>query len=136
MKLKYKKGGTISHAIAGDAGFDIYANEDSEIKPMEQKWVSTGLFIEIPEGHVGIMKEKSGLAGKGIMLGAGVIDSNYRGEVKALVRNFSNHVIAIEKGQKIAQIVFMKAETPELVETEELTETERGHKGFGSTGLR
>lgn len=126
----------MKQALAGDAGFDIYSSEDCEIEPMEQKWVSTGLFVEIPSGFVGIVKEKSGLAGKGVMLGAGVIDSNYRGEVKVLVRNFSKSQLMIEKDQKIAQFLFVKVEIPKIEEVEKLSETERGAGGFGSTGLK
>lgn len=136
MKIRYLKGGKFKKALEGDAGFDIYSNEDCEIGPMEQRWVSTGLFIEIPSGYVGIVKEKSGLAGKGVMLGAGVIDSNYRGEIKVLVRNFSRDLIKIEKGQKVAQLLFFKVESPEIEEVEALTETNRGVAGFGSTGLK
>lgn len=136
MILRYLKGGKLKQALPGDAGFDIYSSEDCEIEPLEQKWVSTGLFVEIPPGFVGIVKEKSGLAGKGFMLGAGVIDSNYRGEVKVLVRNFSKSILKIEKDQKIAQFLFVKAEIPEIREAENLSETERGAGGFGSTGLK
>ena len=133
--LKYK-GGKIVKPLQGDAGYDIYANEDVEIPPYEQKLIGTGLHIEIPDGVVGIIKEKSGLALKGVMIGAGVIDPNYRGEVKVLVRNFSKEVLRVEKGQKIAQILFLPFKNFDLVETEELSETERGGQGFGSTGLR
>lgn len=136
MEVRYKKGGKLVQALEGDAGFDIYTNEDAELQPLEQRWVSTGLFLEIPSGFVGIVKEKSGLAGKGIMLGAGVIDSNYRGEVKVLVRNFSKALMKIENGQKIAQMIFVKVDIPKIHEVSELTETNRGTRGFGSTGLK
>lgn len=136
MILKYLAGGKMKQAIAGDAGFDIYSLEDCEISPMEQKWISTGLFVEIPQGFAGIVKEKSGLAGKGLMLGAGVIDSNYRGEVKVLARNFSRGAMKIEKDQKIAQFLFIRVEIPEIKEVEKLSDTERGSGGFGSTGLK
>jgi dUTP pyrophosphatase len=136
MILKYLKGGKMKQALEGDAGFDIYSNEDCFIDSLDQKWVSTGLFVEIPSGFVGVVKEKSGLAGKGVMLGAGIIDSNYRGEVKVLVRNFSKQALKIEKDQKIAQFLFVKVEIPKIQETEKLSETERGAGGFGSTGLK
>ena len=68
------------------------------------------------------------------MIGAGVIDPNYRGEIKVLVGNFSEEPLEIKKGQKIAQMLFLKFETPEFEEVEELSESERGKSGFGSTG--
>lgn len=136
MELKYKKGGKLVQAMEGDAGFDIFSAEEVQLQPLEQKWISTRLFVEIPSGYVGIVKEKSGLAGKGIMLGAGVIDSNYRGEIKVLVRNFSDSVIKIEYDQKIAQIIFLKVEIPSIHEGDELSETNRGTSGFGSTGSK
>ncbi|MEM1634296.1 MAG: dUTP diphosphatase, partial [Nanopusillaceae archaeon] len=88
----------------GDAGLDLYCIEDVIIKPKEIKLVSTGIAIEIPKGYFGLIKDRSGLATKGLHVLAGVIDENYRGEVKVVLVNLSDEEIKIEKFSRIAQL--------------------------------
>ena len=123
------------YAHAGDAGADITASEKIAIPPRERTLVSTGVRLEIPEGYVGLIWPRSGLAvKKGIDCGAGVIDSHYRGEVKVLLFNHSDNEFQIEPGDRIAQILIQKVERVEFHLVEQLNETARSDAGFGSTG--
>ena len=116
---------------------DFYSNEELTILPNERKLVSTGISMAIPEGYVGLIWDKSGIATKhGIKTMAGVIDSGYRGEVKILVHNLSDQVHKIEKNTKVAQMLIQPIECREVIEVEELDQTERGEEGFGSTGIK
>ena len=140
MQIKFQKileGAIIPHyAHPGDAGMDIFSAEDAVIKAGERRSVRTGVKMELPEGFVGLIWDKSGLALKnGIKTMAGVIDSCYRGEIEIVLVNLSEQDYKIEKGQKIAQMLIQKAERAEIEEVEELNETSRGAGGFGSTGL-
>lgn len=139
MKVKIKKlhkdANIPKYAHPGDAGIDLFTVEPFELEPGERKSIPLGLAIEIPEGHVGLMWDKSGLSHKyGIKTFGGVIDSGYRGEIHAGVMNLSDKFFKFEKGHKIAQLIVQKVETIEFEETEQLSETSRGHKGFGSSG--
>jgi len=125
-------------ALPADAGYDVFANEQVVLQPGERKLIGTGLKIAIPNGYEAQVRPKSGLAinyGITVLNTPGTIDPNYRGELKVILINLSDREVRIEKGQKIAQIIFNKVETPEIVEVDELDETERNEKGFGSTGL-
>lgn len=123
------------YAHAGDAGADITASERTVIPPGERLLVATGVRLEIPEGHVGLIWPRSGLAvKKGIDCGAGVIDSHYRGEVKVLLFNHSDSEFQIEPGDRIAQILIQKVERVQFLPTDQLSETARNEGGFGSTG--
>jgi len=123
------------YAHAGDAGADITASEKIAIPPRERTLVSTGVRLEIPEGYVGLIWPRSGLAvKKGIDCGAGVIDSHYRGEVKVLLFNHSDNEFQIEPGDRIAQILIQKVERVEFNLVDQLNETARSDAGFGSTG--
>jgi len=139
MKLKVKKlhkdAKIPSYAHHDDAGFDLYAVEDTLVKKGERVAVMTGIAMEIPEGHVGLVWDKSGLAlNHGIKTIAGVVDSSYRGEMLAVVTNLSDKDHLFEKGHKIAQMIIQKKETMEFEEVDELSDTKRGGAGFGSTG--
>ena len=123
------------YAHAGDAGADITASEKIAIPPRERTLVSTGVRLEIPEGYVGLIWPRSGLAvKKGIDCGAGVIDSHYRGEVKVLLFNHSDNEFQIDPGDRIAQILIQKVERVEFHLVDQLNETARSDAGFGSTG--
>ena len=140
MKIKFQKileGAIIPHyAHQGDAGMDIFSAEDAVIKSGEIKSVKTRVKMELPEGFVALVWDKSGLALKnGIKTMAGVIDSGYRGEIGIVLANLSGRDYKIEKGQKIAQMLVQKAERAEIEEVKNLNETSRGAGGFGSTGL-
>ena len=129
---------TPSYAHKGDAGVDLYAAEDTILRPMERKLVSTGLRLEIPYGYEGQVRPKSGLAinhGISHANAVGTIDSSYRGEIKIPLINLSNKTYKIEKGKKIGQLIFAKVEEAIFEEVEELGQTTRNDQGFGSTGL-
>ncbi|MCR4369357.1 MAG: dUTP diphosphatase [archaeon] len=122
----------------GDAGFDLYSNETIVLRPMERRLVPTGISMAFPKGFEAQIRPKSGLAinhGITLLNTPGTIDAGYRGEVKVIVANFGGEEYTIEKGKKIAQVVFNKIEQPELEVVGELDETSRGKGGFGSTGL-
>ena len=127
------------HAKQGDAGMDLTSRETVEIAPQGTVMVGTGVAMEIPEGFVGLVFPRSGLASKrGVSLTncVGVIDSGYRGEIKAPLYNAGHETIVVERGERVAQIIIKRHETVECVEVSELSETERGCGGFGSTGER
>lgn len=141
MSIKIKrldKGAVLpDYAYPGDAGMDFFSNEEVWLGPGERRLISTGIAMAIPEGYVGLVWDKSGMASKfGIKTMAGVIDSGYRGEVKILLYNLSMEEFKVEKGMKIAQMLIQPVEQRKVVEAEELEETERGAGGFGSTGER
>lgn len=121
----------------GDAGYDLYSIGEYTLKPMERVLVETGLHLEIPAGYVGLVKDRSSVASAGLHTMAGVIDASYRGELKILIINLSGAEYTISVGQKIAQMVVLPiySQAVDVVETlEDLTDTERGAGGFGSTG--
>lgn len=125
------------YAHPGDAGMDFFSNEELNLKPGERRLVLTGISMAIPENYVGLIWDKSGIAANfGIKTMAGVVDASYRGEIKILLRNTSQEEFKVEKGMKIAQMLIQPVEQKELIEVEELDETERQEGGFGSTGLR
>lgn len=116
------------------AGYDICSDEDIMIPAGKQCLVSTGLSMQCPIGTYARVAPRSGLAVKGIHVGAGVIDRDYRGEVKVLLVNHGESDFQIAKGDRVAQIVLEKIVTPESMVVETLPETTRGEGGFGSTG--
>ena len=119
----------------GDAGADLTASEKKVIPARDRSLVGTDIRLEIPEGHVGLIWPRSGLAiKKGIDCGAGVIDSCYRGEIKVLLFNHSDTEFQIEPGDRIAQILIQKVERVQFIPVNELSETTRSEEGFGSTG--
>lgn len=118
----------------GAAGYDLYALEDTTINCFQFIPVSTGVAIEIPAGNYGRVAPRSGLAVKhGAVVGAGVIDSDYRGEIKVALATL-NGVYEFKKGDRIAQLIIERISTPELVQVDSLDDTDRGDSGFGSTG--
>ena len=125
-----------SYAYEGDAGMDLFSFEDCEISPGENRLVSTGVKIVVPEGCAGLVWDKSGIATKHhITTIAGVIDSNYRGELKIALTNLGKESYHIKKGEKIAQLVIQPVVSGTITEVEEMDTTERGEEGFGSSGL-
>jgi len=124
-----------SYAHPGDAGLDLHTIEDHEMQPKERHVFKTGIAMEIPEGYVGLIWDKSGLAAKyGLHHFAGVIDSTYRGEIQVVIYNSNQESYHIKQGDKIAQILIQKHEKVELEEVEELSPTSRQDQGWGSTG--
>jgi dUTP pyrophosphatase len=121
-------------ALTSDAGYDLFANDYYSIPAYGQALVATGIKMRIPENCAGLIWDKSGLANSGITTMGGVIDSNYRGEIKVVVKNLSEDIFNIIPGQKIAQIIIQKIENLELKEETISDVTERQNNGFGSTG--
>jgi len=139
MKIHIKKVHPDAHipafAHSGDAGMDLHTIEAFELEPGERKSIPLGIAVEIPEGYVGLIWDKSGLSHKyGIKSFGGVIDSGYRGEIHAGVMNLSDKYFKFEKGHKIAQLLIQKVEHVDFEEVAELSDTSRGEKGFGSSG--
>lgn len=128
-----------SYAYEGDAGLDLRAAEDATLAPFERKLVSCGIALAIPEGYAGFVLPRSGLAAKygiSIVNAPGLIDSNYRGEVKAILVNLdSTKEFHISHGDRIAQLVIMKTPRIALSEVDDLDGTSRGTGGFGSSGI-
>ena len=126
-----------SQAYAGDAGFDLTACDRHELAPGERAVVPTGVAVAIPEGHGGFVLPRSGLAAKNgitIVNAPGLIDSGYRGEVQVVLLNTDRREpFVVEPGMRIAQLVVMPVAEIEPVELEELPESERGVRGFGSS---
>ena len=118
----------------GDAGLDLFSSVDDVLRAGEVKPIPTGIKVAVPEGHVALVWDKSGISLKGIHRLAGVVDSGYRGEVRVVLVNFGAESFKIEKGMKIAQLLIQPVVTVEVIETEDLEETSRGENGFGSTG--
>ena len=128
------------YATPGSVGLDLLAATDSEIAlaPGARLAVPTGIAIELPLGVEAQVRPRSGLAlnhGITCLNAPGTIDSDYRGEIKAILINHSDTVFKITRGMKIAQMVIARHEQAELVEVEVLGESERGAGGFGSTGM-
>jgi dUTP pyrophosphatase len=128
-----------ARAQEGDAGLDLTACEAARIGPGRRVAVGTGIAVEIPEGHAGLVVPRSGLAlrhGLSVVNAPGVIDAGYRGEVRVILLNTDlEHAFTVEPGMRIAQLLVVPALAVDVVEAGELTATERGESGFGSTGL-
>lgn len=128
------------YATPQSAGMDLRANieEPITLAPLERKLIPTGLYMALPQGYEAQVRPRSGLAikkGITVLNSPGTVDADYRGEVCVILINLSSEPFVIEDGERIAQMVIAKHEQPELVEVEELDETERGKGGFGSTGV-
>ena len=123
------------------AGMDLRANlsESRILKPLERSIVGTGLFIELPIGIEAQVRPRSGLAAKKgitVLNAPGTIDADYRGEIGVILVNLSNEDFLIQNGDRIAQLVIAKHERADWEEVQELSDTERGEVGFGSTGTK
>jgi len=127
------------YARASDAGLDLHAAARVVIAPGARAIVRTGLAIAIPPGFAGFVLPRSGLAlrhGVTVLNAPGLIDSGYRGEVQVLLVNHdADAAVTLERGERIAQLVVQAVEQVELIEVDELSPSERGAGGFGSTGL-
>ena len=119
----------------GDAGFDLYSTGTVSIEPGKKAAIGTGIALAIPKGFVGLIWDKSGIAIKhGLKTLGGVVDSGYRGEVMVGIINHSDKPYIFEEGDKVAQMLIQEVVLPKIVEVEELDETQRGDKKFGSSG--
>ena len=127
-----------SYAHPSDAGMDVRSVEDLTIAPGQRALVHTGLVMLLPPMYEAQVRPRSGLAlksGVTVLNTPGTIDSGYRGEVGVILVNFGDEYFQVRKGDKIAQIVIAPVTQPEIVETTEVDETDRGAGGFGSTGV-
>ena len=130
-----------SRATSTSAGLDLYADFTTvdfiTIYPSETAQIPTGVAVKLPKGTAGLVCPRSGLArdeGLTVLNAPGVIDEDYTGEIKVLVHNTTRHVRQIKSGQKIAQLVIVPCIIPKIIEVTQLPNTERGDKGFGSSG--
>lgn len=124
------------YAASTDVGFDLRAEKDVDIEPGEQKTIPTGIAIEIPEGHVGLVRDRAGIITRmEVHTVAGTFDPAYRGEVSVVVVNFGDETACIEKGMRIAQMIILPVAKVKIKEVKKLSETKRGIRGFGSTGM-
>jgi dUTP pyrophosphatase len=128
-----------SYQTPGSAGMDLRANltEAVELKSLERKLIPTGLFIELPEGHEAQIRPRSGLAfkqGLTVLNSPGTVDSDYRGEIKVLLVNLSPDAFVVQPGERIAQMVVARHEVVEWQPDVQLSDSERGAGGYGSTG--
>lgn len=117
-----------------DAGFDLYSLTTEVIGPHSQKTFKTGVVMSVPAGHYSQFHDRSSMGKRGIKVMGGVIDSGYRSELLVMLNNTSNDDVIIQAGDKIAQFVILPVPTAQIVEVEELDDSERGEKGFGSSG--
>ena len=129
------------YATPQSAGMDLRANIDAQIvlKPMQRMLIPTGLYMALPPGYEAQVRPRSGLAlkyGVTVLNTPGTIDADYRGEVKALLVNFSDTGFVVNDVERRAQIVTAKHENADFIEVESLDETERGAGGYGHTGVR
>lgn len=118
----------------GCAGYDVYSTIDATLEPGTRMLVPIGVSVEIPKRCYLRIAPRSGMSVKGIDIGAGVIDSSYRGEIKVLIVNNGSTDYFIPKGAKIAQMVMERCSNPGITLVDNLSETERGYGGFGSSG--
>lgn len=121
------------------AGVDLRAQVETPVtlKPLERKLIKTGLFVELPKGTEAQVRPRSGLAlkkGISVLNSPGTIDADYRGEIGVILINLSNEAFEVNQGDRIAQLVFASYQQAQFIEVEQLSETQRGEGGFGSTG--
>jgi dUTP pyrophosphatase len=139
FKLLHELAQAPKYAHDGDAGADLVCIEDVTLAPGERSLVATGVAIGLPAGYVGLVHPRSGLATKhgiGIVNTPGTIDSGYRGELKVCLINLDpTEAVTLPAGSRIAQLVIQEVTTAQFIQVQELDETERSDKGFGSTGI-
>jgi dUTP pyrophosphatase len=129
-----------SYAHPGDAGADLTTTVDVHLEPGERALVPTGISIALPEGYVGLVHPRSGLAarcGLSIVNSPGTVDAGYRGEVKVMLVNLDpRQPVALQRGDRIAQLVVQRVEQATFVEVDDLPPSVRGEGGYGSTGIQ
>lgn len=136
MKLKIKLDNGAFEPVRAhptDAGLDLRSPIDFWLYRGEHVCIDTGVHVEIPEGYVGLITSKSGLMKRGVT-SRGTIDASFRGSIGAVLYNHGDEAVEFHKGDKLTQLVILPIETPEIEYVNELSETDRGSGGFGSTG--
>ena len=136
VKIKLSKDAHMpTYGTSGAAGLDLYASADVTIQPNERVLIPIGVAMEIPDGHFCYVMGRSGnTIKKGLHVALGTIDSDYIGEIGVMAFNQSDEVISFAKGDRVAQMVILPYPKVEFVEVDELSDTERGTGGYGSTG--
>lgn len=139
MLVKFKKlvpdAVPFAYSREEDACMDMYSVKNWVILPRETKIIPTGIAVEIPHGYEGIVRGRSGLASKGISVHVGTVDETYRGDVGVIITNNTYEPFEIKKGNRIAQFTVKPVLKVELEEVDELSSTERGTNGYGSSGI-
>lgn len=140
MSLRVKKldqNATLpTRGSGGAVGYDLYSTDEVVVPPTHRALIGTGIAMVLPSGVYGRVAPRSGLAVKhGIQVGAGVVDPDYTGEVKVVLFNHGDKNFEVKKGDRIAQLILERCETPGVEEVGAVEETERGAGGFGSTGV-
>lgn len=142
IKIINKSAHALPHyETEASAGMDLRAHLETPVilEPMERAIIKTGLFIELPIGYEAQVRPRSGLAAKKgitVLNAPGTVDADYRGEIGVILVNLSSEAFTVENGERIAQLVIAKHERAEWHKVEELSSTERGAGGFGSTGVK
>lgn len=142
VKILNKSNHALPHyETIGSAGMDLraYISKSITLKPLERAIIKTGLFIELPVGYEAQVRPRSGLAAKKgitVLNAPGTVDADYRGEIGVILVNLSSESFVVENGERIAQLIIAKHERAEWEEAIELSETDRGAGGFGSTGVK
>lgn len=135
MKIKLETNAIMpTRAHSTDAGLDLYSPYNQEIHPRSSVVFDTGVHIELPKGTAGLLVSKSGLSAKFNLMSSGLIDEGYTGSIRVQLYNHSDHMYNVKRGDKISQLVVIPILTPDLELVDELESTERGDKGFGSSG--
>lgn len=136
LKLS-KNADSPEYALDSDVGFDLKAIETVSLFPLEQKEVRTGIAIEVPKGYVGLVRDRAGIVQKmNVHTVAGTFDSGFRGEVSIMLVNMNDKTVEVEKGMRVAQIILIPVARAKIVEVKKLSDTERGKRSFGSTGMK
>ena len=132
--IKYKAPYILSKKD-GDIGYDVRSTEDRMLEPMETATISTGVFLELDDGYYADLRARSGNSSKGLICNLGLIDTSYRGEIKASITNLTGNDYKVRKGDRIGQLVFREESMVDLEKVLEIDcNTDRGVKGFGSSG--
>jgi dUTP pyrophosphatase len=133
--MKTHPGATLpTRAHPDDAGLDLYSLEDIRLEPGQGVVTRTGIALAIPSGHTGLVADRSSLAKRGLKTAGGIIDAGYRGEIHIVLWNISKQVQELKHGERIAQLLILPVRRPAVREVERLDDTQRGAKGFGSSG--
>lgn len=139
VKLINKDAKLPQYANPGDAGLDLYSVEEKVIQPGEAELIATGMIIELPRGTEAQVRPRSGLALKHqvtVLNSPGTIDEGYRGEVKVILINHGKKEFKVEKQMRIAQMIVAPVSKVNVIEVKDVSDTERGEGGFGSTGMQ
>lgn len=134
LHLQVLQPSSLVRGSLGAAGFDIACNQDVSLPPGVVIKVPTGIHVAVPKGHVGLIMDRSSMGSKGITVLGGVIDSDYRGELKVMLLNTGNTIMQFHRGDRVAQMIVVPCVQNSVV-VESLEATERGSNGFGSTGV-